>query len=207
MQTAGIKNIIFDLGAVLIDIDFRKVTLAFEKIGIKNFDKQFSQLSATGLFENLETGRISNNEFYQQMIAQAGHGVGERDIEHAWNAILQDFRVSSLQHLNLIKPHYRLYLLSNTNDIHLKKVNEILFRQTGRQQLDDFFIKAYYSHKVGLRKPGEAIFKHVLEDAGISASESFFIDDAAPNVETALRLGIRTHHLLPGERIEDIGFA
>ncbi len=206
MQTEGIKNIIFDLGAVLIDIDFQKVSLAFEKIGIKNFDKQFSQLSATGLFEDLETGRISNDEFYQQMITQAGNGVGESDIELAWNAILQDFRVKSLDYLELLKDRYRLFLLSNTNDIHLRKVNEILFRQTGRQQLDDYFFKAYYSHKVGLRKPGEAIFQHVLKDAGINASDSFFIDDSVPNVETALKLGIRAHHLLAGERIEDLGF-
>ena len=206
MQTEGIKNIIFDLGAVLIDIDFQKVSLAFEKIGIKNFDKQFSQLSATGLFEDLETGRISNDEFYQQMITQAGNGVGESDIELAWNAILQDFRVKSLDYLELLKDRYRLFLLSNTNDIHLRKVNEILFRQTGRQQLDDYFFKAYYSHKVGLPKPGEAIFQHVLKDAGINASDSFFIDDSVPNVETALKRGIRALQLLAGERIEDIGF-
>jgi HAD superfamily hydrolase (TIGR01549 family) len=203
----GIKNIIFDLGAVLIDIDFQKVTLAFEDIGIKNFDKQFSQLSATGLFENLETGRISNDEFYQQMIAQAGNGIVDKDVEQAWNAILQDFRLTSLDHLVLLKDRYRLFLLSNTNDIHLKKVNEILFRQTGRRQLDDYFTKAYYSHKVGLRKPGEAIFQYVLKDAGLDAADSFFIDDALPNVETALQLGFRAHQLLPGERIENLGFA
>lgn len=76
----------------------------------------------------------------------------------------------------------------------------------GVEKLDQYFEKAYYSHLVGMRKPGKAVFDYVLADAGISAEETFFIDDASPNIETAAAMGFKTHLLLPGERIEKLNW-
>lgn len=201
-----IKNLLFDLGGVLLNIDFNKVKLAFEQLGINDFDKQFSQLTASSLFQNLETGNISNGEFYRTMLEQTGRDTSEDDIRNAWNAILLDFRKESMQFLIDNKNNYRLFLLSNTNDIHLKKLNEILLDELGEPDLDIYFEKAYYSQKVGMRKPNQDIFEYVLKDAGIRANETFFIDDSKPNIDTAARMGFKSHWLLPGERIEKLDF-
>ncbi len=200
------KNILFDLGDVLIDIDFQKVKAAFENLGITEFDKQFSQLTASSLFENLETGKISETDFYKEIQQQSKIPLAETDIKNAWNAILLDFRAESMKRLQELKQTHRLFLLSNTNAIHLTEVNNILHRQLGINNLDVFFEKAYYSHVVGLRKPYRQVFDYVLKDAGIVASETMFIDDTPPNIETAGQLGFSTHLLQKGERIETMTF-
>lgn len=201
---ANFKNILFDLGAVLIDIDFNKVTKAFLDLGIEKFENQFSQLNASQLFENLETGKISDTDFYKAIQSQTGTQLSNEAIRDAWNAILMDFRKESMNFLSSLKSKYNLYLLSNTNDIHLKKVNKILEQQLGVNDLDIYFNKAYYSHKIGLRKPGKESFQFVLNDANIKAEETFFIDDTLPNILSAQELGFKTHHLLKEERIENI---
>ncbi len=200
------KNILFDLGDVLIDIDFQKVKAAFENLGITEFDKQFSQLTASSLFENLETGKISETDFYKEIQQQSKIPLAETDIKNAWNAILLDFRAESMKRLQELKQTHRLFLLSNTNEIHLTEVNNILHRQLGINNLDVFFERAYYSHVVGLRKPYRQVFDYVLKDAGIVASETMFIDDTPPNIETAGQLGFSTHLLQKGERIETMTF-
>ena len=200
------KNILFDLGDVLIDIDFQKVKAAFENLGITEFDKQFSQLTASSLFENLETGKISETDFYKEIQQQSKIPLAETDIKNAWNAILLDFRAESMKRLQELKQTHRLFLLSNTNAIHLTEVNNILHKQLGINNLDVFFERAYYSHVVGLRKPYRQVFEYVLKDAGIVASETMFIDDTPPNIETAGQLGFSTHLLQKGERIETMTF-
>jgi putative hydrolase of the HAD superfamily len=200
------KNILFDLGDVLIDIDFQKVKSAFENLGITEFDKQFSQFTASSLFENLETGKISETAFYTAIQQQSTIPLADIDIKNAWNAILLDFRAESMKRLQELKQTHRLFLLSNTNAIHLTEVNNILQKQLGINNLDVFFEKAYYSHVVGLRKPYRQVFDFVLKDAGIVASETMFIDDTPPNIETAGQLGFSTHLLQKGERIETMTF-
>ncbi len=199
---AKIKNLLFDMGAVLINIDYNKTIHAFQEIGINDFGTQFSQTTASPIFESLETGKITEVAFYQQIQSQCSNTVDSTAIKNAWNAILEDFRKESMDFLFTLKKEYRLFLLSNTNAIHLDEVNLILQKQLGVNQVDDYFEKAYYSHKVGMRKPNADIFEFVLEDANINAAETLFIDDTQMNIDTATTLGFKTHLLLPKERIE-----
>jgi len=199
---AKIKNLLFDMGAVLINIDYNKTIQAFQEIGINDFGTQFSQTTASPIFESLETGKITEAAFYQQIQSQCSNIVDSTAIKNAWNAILEDFRKESMDFLFTLKKEYRLFLLSNTNAIHLDEVNLILQKQLGVNQVDDYFEKAYYSHKVGMRKPNADIFEFVLEDANINAAETLFIDDTQMNIDTATRLGFKTHLLLSEERIE-----
>ena len=201
----GIKNILFDLGAVLINIDFQKVTRSFVDLGVEDFEKKYAHLSADALFEKLETGRISEQDFYDAMIGQANMGATREDIRVAWVSILQDFRVESMQFLHGLAGKYRLFLLSNTNSIHLAEMQLKVRHELGAPSLESYFERAYFSHLIKCRKPGKKAFKYVLEDAGIMAEDTIFIDDAPPNIETASEMGFRTHLLLPGERIERIG--
>ena len=201
---ATIKNIIFDLGGVLLNIDYHLTKKAFIELGYENFDDMYNQFSSNELFEQLEMGKLSNEAFYENLMALAQSPVAAEKINQAWNAMLLDFRKESLDHLKKLKNKYQLFLLSNTNDIHWQAFDQ-LFRETvGSHSLDDYFTRAWYSHKIGYRKPNEDIFEFILRDAGIRAEETLFIDDSINNIEAARQLGIHTHHLLPGEKIEDL---
>jgi FMN phosphatase YigB (HAD superfamily) len=199
---AKTKNIIFDLGGVLLDLDFQRTIIAFEKLGLKNFESMFSQFTADELFEKLETGQLSEAAFYAAVKTRTSRAITEAEIDHAWNALILNFRTKSLELLDMLSADYKLYLLSNTNSIHLKYFTELFTRETGKPLLDKHFTKAWYSNEIGLRKPGAQIFEYVLQAESLQAAETLFIDDTLTNIETAQKLGFKTHLLLPTERIE-----
>lgn len=199
-----IKNIIFDLGGVLLNIDYVKTSTAFKALGVQGFDDLYSQANANHLFEGLETGEVEEDAFFQAMAGYCHPETSTSQVQEAWNHILLDFRTSSLDYLKKLKEKYTLYLLSNTNSIHVKAFNRILREQTGENSLDDYFTKSYYSHLIRLRKPYPATYKWVLQDAGINAEETLFIDDSVNNIKGAQEAGLITHLLLPGEKIEKL---
>ena len=203
---AKIKNIIFDLGGVLLNIDYQKTANAFKQLGVNQFDELYSQATANHLFEALETGNISEADFYQAMMPFCNSGITVQQIQFAWNAILLDFRPNALKTLEALKPHYNLFLLSNTNSIHHTAFNQILKEETGHLSLDKFFIKSYYSHLINLRKPYPDTYKWVLDDGAMRAEETLFIDDSINNINGAKEAGLQTHLLLPTETIEELDF-
>lgn len=200
----SVKNIIFDLGGVLLNVDYNKTADAFKALGAHRFDEFYSQATANHLFESLETGDISEAAFYEAIYQYCNPATNTEQIKNAWNAILLDFRKESLDTLDRLKDKYNLYLLSNTNSIHHTKFNEILKAETGHQSLDDFFVKSYYSHLIHKRKPYVATYEWVLQDDNMLAAETLFIDDSINNIKGAIEAGINTHHLLPGEKINDL---
>lgn len=201
---AVIKNIIFDLGGVLLTIDFNRTAQAFRQLGVKNFDDFYSKEAANELFEKLETGHVSNEDFYAAMQQHCAPGTTYTQIQAAWNAILVGFRAESLASLRLLKNRYNIFLLSNTNSIHHAQFSAE-YEAVHGSVFDALFLKAYYSHQVQRRKPYTETYLYVLEDAKINAAETLFIDDALSNIEGAKSAGIQTHLLLPNERIENLG--
>lgn len=201
-----IKNIIFDLGGVILNIDYQETINAFKKLGFSRFDEMYSSLKVNHTFDDLETGKISEQAFYEYMHRQAPHPLTTEQLTEAWNAMLLSFRKESLDFLDNLKSDYRIFLLSNTNSIHKRAIDNMFKDQTGLESLDHFFEKAYYSHLSGMRKPGTEIFEYVLQDAGINAEETLFIDDLQPNITTARSLGLVAHLLLPDERIEALEY-
>jgi glucose-1-phosphatase len=197
-----IKNIIFDLGGVLLNIDYNKTSDAFKKLGASDFDSFYSQQGANDLFEALETGNITEAAFYSAMQDHCSPGTTYEQIQAAWNAILLDFRMESLQYLSHLQDKYNLFLLSNTNSIHHTEFCKIYTRQTGKSRFDDFFVKSYYSHVMHKRKPYPSTYTFVLQDAGINIEDTLFIDDSKVNIEGAAEAGLNTHWLTPGEKIE-----
>lgn len=199
------KNIIFDLGGVLFDIDIRKTREAFIQLGFNRFDDMYTQYSADPLFANLETGKISADDFCSELVAKSGNGLDPRQIITAWNALLIGFRKQSVLFLQKLQPHYSIYLLSNTNSIHQDAFMAVFETETGLSgNFNQLFTKAYYSHEIGYRKPNADIFEYVLADAGLRASETLFIDDSYNNIDAAKALGFKTHLMLPGESIETL---
>lgn len=203
---AKLKNIILDLGGVLLNIDYNKTLQAFKDLGYNDFEEMYNQYSADALFEQLETGNITNDEFYNKILKGREESVSKDQVTRAWNTLLLDFRLSTIEFLKELAKKYNLYLLSNTNAIHLEAFRKIFAEQTGYPDIDVFFKTAYYSNLVHLRKPNRNIFQFVLSDARIWPEETLFIDDSYNNIDTARNMGFKTHLLLPGEKIEDLTY-
>ena len=162
----------------------------------------FSQFKADELFEKLETGSITETDFHSAIKNRTTAIVSDNEIDAAWNALILQFRTESLAYLESLSAYYKLYLLSNTNIIHLQYFKQLFTEQTGKPMLDAYFTKAWYSNEIGLRKPGAEIFEFVLQDENLKTEETLFIDDTWINIETAQKMGFKTHHLLPTEKIE-----
>jgi putative hydrolase of the HAD superfamily len=199
-------NIIFDLGGVLMNIDYNLTANAFIELGVNDFKKMYGQYSADELFESLETGHTNEDLFYAFMTTTGMKALSKPQVQLAWNAMLLDFRLESFEFIKTLSTKYNLYLLSNTNAIHKAAFDEAFTLQTGLPSIDNYFKKSYYSHLIGLRKPHENCFKYVLEDEGMIPENTLFIDDSVNNIEAAAKLGIKTHLLLPGEKIEDLDY-
>lgn len=203
---ATIKNIIFDLGGVLLDIDTGRTNEAFAKLGVTGFQNQYTLQKADSLFDELEKGHIEEAAFYEAIRRKAGLQLPDQEIRDAWNALILEFRTESIERLASLKEQYNIYLLSNTNRIHYDAFQQQFREKFGNRFFDDCFTRAWYSHQVGMRKPDAQLFEYALASAGILAGETIFIDDLPKNTDAAARLGIKTHLLLPGERIENLGW-
>jgi putative hydrolase of the HAD superfamily len=198
-----IKNIIFDLGGVILNIDFKKTEEAFHLLGLENFSNHINQFHITDFFEQYETGKIDDGEFVEGISKLIEKPVTGEKIIAAWNALLLDFPYERIELLKKLKTRYRTFLLSNTNAIHHKEFQQRLFDKYG-VHLEDLFEKTYYSHTVKLRKPGAAIFDLVLKENNLLAAETLFIDDTASNFEEAEKLGIQVYHLTTGNAITEM---
>lgn len=199
---SGIKHIIFDLGGVLINIDYGATERAFQELGIGDFGARYSQLAQNSFFDDWECGRIDEAAFIAGMQSASGAALSDTQILGAWNAMLLDFPLRRLQILQQLRNHYDLILLSNTNAVHEAAFNRILMQAHGIPAIGHFFDRVYFSHRVGMRKPGTEIFQRILDDTGFRPEETLFIDDSPQHIETAKGLGIQTIHLEKGMTIE-----
>jgi len=195
MNLEGIKNIIFDLGGVIINIDYNLTIRAFENLGIKHADIIYSQKKQTEIFDLLETGKISPAEFCEGIRRISGINASDNDIIEAWNAMLLDFPDGIFDLLDVAHKKYKTFLLSNTNEIHYNAYSNILERQLGKTSLSNFFDKQYLSHEIGMRKPDTEIFRLVIEENGLLPDEALFIDDSPQHIEGARKAGLKTHWL------------
>ncbi|HEY2349272.1 MAG TPA: HAD family phosphatase [Puia sp.] len=205
----NIKNIIFDLGGVIMDIDVKHTLKAFSKLGIKNIEHYFGHGFAASFFSDHEAGRISDEEFLKEikkLLTAEGDDaveVSDEDVIDAWNALLLQFPPERITLLREIRSGYRLFLFSNTNAIHYDKFREI-YRNSFAGELEDLFEKAYFSHSLGHRKPDTGGFELIIRENGLDPKQTLFVDDAFINVEGALKTGLKGLYLPPGFYITDI---
>ena len=199
-----IKNIIFDLGGIFLDIHYQLTKNAFINLGIKNFDELFTQHHANDLFEDLETGKISETTFYNLFRKEANINLSDEQIKTAWNALLGGFPPKRLDWLQKIKDKYNIYLFSNTNQIHYDAFMKIYEQETGQNDFNKHFIKAYYSQNIGLRKPYPEGFLHILNEQNLVPAETLFIDDTIKNIEGAKAVGLQTIHLIAPKTLLDL---
>ena len=177
---------------------------AFKKLGIKDFDEIYSQIRQTSLFDKFEKGNITANEFRTELKKHLPSSINDRAVDDAWNAMLLDLPRERIHLLEQLRSKYRLFLLSNTNAIHIKAYSKILKNRYGFENLSHLFEKEYYSCKIGLRKPNDKIFRLVLSENGLIPEETLFVDDTEEHIEAAKKLGIRTHLLKMGDSVLDV---
>lgn len=201
----NIKAIIFDFGGVILNIDFDKMDKVFADLGAPRFNEMYSQKNADHLFRHFEEGKLNEQEFYDAFRRSIQLNLSDDQIKNAWNSLLIGYRKEALTTLKKIRHTYQLYLLSNTNSIHVVAFNKMYTEEIGEGSLGDHFDKIYYSHEIGYRKPGKEAFEYVLKENNLMSSKTLFIDDSIQNIKPAEELGLKTIFLKPGMGIEDLG--
>lgn len=194
MKINSFDTIIFDLGGVIINLDYQKTIQAFEKLGMSNFQSVYSQMAQTDLFDSYETGKISSQHFINLLLPHLPQGTSPNKVVAAWNAMILDVPEKKIELLTKLKNTLPTYLLSNTNDLHIQKVREE-WKKASPEPMEYFFNKMYLSHEIKLRKPTAQAFTHVLDENGLEAARTMFIDDTLQHIEGAKSLGIQTLHL------------
>ena len=185
-----IDALLFDLGGVLIDVDYHKTIDAFSQLGVQNPSDLYNQFGQNQLFDQYEKGEVPSKFFLEQLKPLTKNNTSESDIVTAWNAMIGDFPTEKLDFIAELSQHNPCFLLSNTNEIHLKKAIENL-QKTAVKNLDDLFIKCYYSHIIGKRKPEVETFKWVVDQMGMEANKVLFIDDSPQHIEGAKKAGLQ----------------
>lgn len=199
-----VKNIIFDFGGVICNIDISITEKAFIEMGIRQFDKEYSVTERDNFFGSFETGKITPHQFRETLKKYFDRPVTGEEIDTAWNALLQDIPASRIALLRRLAPRYRLFLLSNTNEIHYSRYLKDLQDEHGVLGFEGLFEKAYFSHQIGLRKPFREVFDYVISDAGLNRNETLFIDDSIQHVEGARKAGLLAYNLRDGEDITEL---
>lgn len=193
MKNSRIKNIVFDLGDVILNIDVPLASSSFGKLSGREQHEILTLFKEKELFRLFETGLVDEDAF-RNMIRELLEfpDWSEEIIDTAWNSLLLDIPPARVELIQELSRNYRLFLLSNTSSIHIKQVNKILHAATGIEKLDELFEKVYLSYEMGIMKPDPAIYLRVLEESDLIAEETLFLDDNADNITAASKLGIDT---------------
>lgn len=199
----NIKNIVFDLGGVLIDLDFDRALKAFRKAGFENIEEQLQSFNREGVFMQYELGNITSEEFRSAIRKQARVSLTDREIDDMWNLILLNIPHEKLKLILELCGKYMVYLLSNTNQIHWDYTCNHAFTYHGFR-VKDYFEETFLSFEMHLAKPDKAIFERMLQEANLLPEETFFIDDSEANCKAAEELGIHTHHYRIGEDLNKL---
>lgn len=199
-----IKNIIFDYGNVIFDIDHQLTIKAFQDLGVKQDASFFGHLQQNPLFDAFEMGKISAEAFRSEIRTITQNNYSDEHIDTAWNTLLLGIRPGYLEYLTELKSQYRTFLLSNNNEIHYQAILEYLELNCQVKDMSSFFEKDYYSHLMGMRKPNADIFEFVINEHQLAPSETLFIDDSPQHLETAKKLGLHTHLMLRNEDLRTL---
>lgn len=199
----NIKNIIFDYGNVIFNINFARVQDAWKKLGINNADDFYGHRHQDPVFNLLERGEISPEGFRDRIREVTDKpNLTDEQIDDAWNAIFVGIPQGNHELLLKLKDKYRTFLLSNINAIHYDYVHQYLKDEFGMDNNDGLFEKTYYSHLTGKRKPEPEIFEQVLNENDLNPAETLFIDDSPQHLETAKKLGIQTFLMTAPDTIQ-----
>jgi len=197
------KNILFDFGNVLIDLDIPATFRALKKLIAKD-ELETAEDYINEQVKKYEIGKISSELFINSILKISDSEVQARDVIQAWNKMFIGIPESRMQWLKEMKKFHRMAIFSNTNEMHIQWVYDHLKRDHGGMDFEEaFFEGVYYSHLLGCRKPEKDCFELVLSKLGWKASETIFIDDLEENVKAADEAGIIGMQLMADVAVED----
>ena len=188
----GIKNIILDMGGVIIDIDYTLTAKAFINLGINDFENIFTQAKQMGFVDEFEKGKLSPEEFRNHLKKLSGKEFSDIEIDECWDALILDFKPSRVDLIRKLSQNFAIYLLSNNNAIHYKKLVSKIEQVVPFAEFSKLFKKNYYSHLMHLRKPDKEAFELVLTENNLKAEETLFVDDSLQHIKSASELGLKT---------------
>ncbi|MGI4874727.1 MAG: HAD family hydrolase [Janthinobacterium lividum] len=194
-----LPNLLFDFGGVILDIDYARTPAALRRLSRADSTVEFSQASQAELFDQFETGHLTPAQF-RAGLREHYHLQGtDAELDAAWGALLLDVPAERLALIGeLRRQGHHTALLSNTNSLHIAEVNQRLAQQYGfKNGIADCLDRVFYSQEIGLRKPGEEIFRHALREMNWLPADTLFIEDSPQHIATARRLGLRVLHLAP----------
>jgi len=185
-----IKNIIFDFGNVILNVDPKILAPRLLELGVKDLQEFADFFKTSEIYAGFETGHVSPADFRDALRLFFPEEISDHELDHLWNSMLLDIPVERFLLLEKLGRKYRTFLLSNTNSTHYDHYNEYCCQEY-HVKLDDMFEKAYYSFRMGIRKPDPDIYLRVLREKDLKPEETLFIDDRADNIEAAFELGIQ----------------
>ena len=198
-----IKNIVFDLGGVLVDLDFKAAINGLQKAGFAKVKEQLQSFDREGIFQKFELGEMTAEEFRTAIRENSTVTLTDEEIDALWNAMLLEIPREKLELILDLRGKYMVYLLSNTNSIHWDYVCKNAFNYRGFR-VKDYFEETFLSYEMHLAKPDKAIFEKVLQDANLLAEETLFIDDSEANCKAAEEVGIHAHHYHIGDDLSKV---
>ena len=198
-----IKNIVFDLGGVLVDLDFKAAINGLQQAGFANVKEQLDALDQGGIFQKFELGEMTAEEFRTAIRENSTVTLTDEEIDALWNAMLLEIPREKLELILDLRGKYMVYLLSNTNSIHWDYVCKNAFNYRGFR-VNDYFEETFLSYEMHLAKPNKAIFEKVLHDANLLPEETLFIDDSEANCKAAEEVGIHAHHYHIGDDLSKV---
>ena len=198
-----IKNIVFDLGGVLVDLDFKAAINGLQQAGFANVKEQLQTLHQGGIFQKFELGEMSADEFRTAIRENSTVELTDEEVDNLWNAMLLEIPREKLELILDLRGKYMVYLLSNTNSIHWDYVCKNAFNYRGFR-VNDYFEETFLSYEMHLAKPDKAIFEKVLQDANLLPEETLFIDDSEANCKAAEEVGIHAHHYHIGDDLSKV---
>ena len=204
MNVNPINAIIFDLGGVLLDINYWLTIEAFNNLGCSDFESIYTQQKQSQLFDDFETGKVSSETFRKSLQKQMEFSISNVEFDNAWNKMLLQFPEKRIDLLEKLNKKFSLFLLSNTNEIHIKAFKKIISSSIGYERFENCFKKVYFSSEIGNRKPNASCFEMVLSENKLSAAKTLFIDDSIQHVEGAYKIGIKTLLIESGEELVSI---
>ena len=199
-----INAIIFDLGGVLLDINYQLTIEAFNNLGCSDFESIYNQQKQSQLFDDFETGKVSSETFRKSLQKQMQFSISNVEFDNAWNKMLLQLPEQRIELLEKLNKKFSLFLLSNTNEIHIKAFKKIISSSIGYERFENCFKKVYFSSEIGNRKPNASCFEMVLSENKLSAAKTLFIDDSIQHVEGAYKIGIKTLLIESGEELVSI---
>ena len=199
------KNILFDLGGVILDINVQATLRAFYELGFPAELMQYPHSMSTDLFFRYETGKLDTDQFRNAIRESTGVEMSDRAFDEAWNAMLVGIPRERTVLLKRLSEQYALYMLSNTSSLHVE-VFEKMYREAAGVSMHEVFTKIYYSHEIGWHKPDREAWEFVLKDSGIRPVETLFLDDNIHNIKVSQELGFQAIHIHERTGLMHLGF-